>query len=75
MKVKKYFKYINQEVEYEAIEYNNYIHYLKTDIYFGFMGALINNNHEAEIEARDKLIALYEKQIIPNLIKIIKENL
>ena len=68
-------KFLDTTVEYEAIEYNNYIHYLGTEVYFGFMGALINNNHEAEIEARDKLIALYEKQIIPNLIKIIEENL
>lgn len=68
-------EFFNTTVEYEAIEYNNYIHYLGTNIYFGFMGALINNNYEAEIDARDKLIALYENQIIPKLINIIKENL
>lgn len=68
-------KFLDTIIEYEAIEYNDYIHYLGTTTYFGSMGVLINNDHEAEIDARDKLIALYENQIIPKLINIIKENL
>lgn len=68
-------KIFNRIVEYEVIEYNNYMHYLGTDIYYGYAGALINGNYKAQIEARDKLIAMYENCIIPKLIKIIEENL
>ena len=61
--------------EFEVIKYGNYIHYLGTDVYYGYAGALINGNYDLEIAARDELIAIYENNIIPNLIKIIKENL
>ena len=67
-------KIFNRIVEYEAIEYGNYIHYLGTTIYGLNTNAGINS-FSLEIDARDKLIAIYENCIIPKLIKIIEENL
>ena len=66
---------LNSTEEFEAITYGGYIHYLGTDVYYGYAGTLINGDYDAEIAARDKLIAIYENNIIPNLIKIIEENL
>lgn len=67
-------KFLDTIIEYEAIEYNNYIHYLGTTFYGLTTNAGINS-FSLEIDARDQLIAIYENQIIPKLINIIKENL